>query len=532
MTSRIAQAAGEPFPMPPRIRAMACAAALLAALLLPACGGGGGGGSDPPPGPVVSPYTDPTVYSSAANASVSNPVEIVTTTAQQLAMGGQTYNYTVTAGHLTALALGTGAPRASFFYVAYTLDGAAPATRPVTFFYNGGPGSASVWLHLGSFGPRRLATGVPDANLPTPFALVPNTESLIDTTDLVFVDAVGSGYSTAVAPQTNRTFWGVDDDAEVFRDFVMRYVLVNNRASSPKFLFGESYGGPRTAVLADALETAGVRLAGLVLQSPAMNYNNNCGLGESPSKSCASYVPSYGASGAWYGRSSPSPPQSGLGPFMVQGRDLATQRYGPAVTSYLASGALPDAALLTEMQDFTGLAVARWQSRFNVGADYFRVNLVPGTLIGRYDSRISYADAFATAQSDPSSDLISQSFYVRITEYLSSGLGYTTPSTYTLLSGAIQVWRFGHDGNSLPDTIPDLAAAMAQNPRLKVLAVNGYHDLATPFFSTEQDLARLGMPAAVQVRNYPGGHMTYLDDASRVQMKADLVDFYRSALAN
>ena len=505
---------------------------LAAAVLVLAGCGGGGGGSDapPPPPPVTASYTDPLVYSSAAGASLTAPNEITVATRHQLAINGQALAYTATVGHLSARELGAGAPRASFFYVAYTLDGAAPAARPVTFFYNGGPGSASVWLHLGSFGPRRLATGVPATNLPTPFALVPNAESLLDLSDLVFVDAVGSGYSQAIAPNANRTFWGVDDDAAVFRDFVMTYVAANNRASSPKFLYGESYGGPRAAVMADLLEAAGVRLHGVVLQSPAMNYNSNCGIG-TPTSSCAGYLPSYGASGAWYGRSNPSPPQAQLGPFMDAGRTLTTQQYQPAVATFLSSGALPGEPVIAALQDFSGLAAARWQARFNVGPDYYRQFLVPGTLLGRYDTRIAYADTQATPASDPSSDLIGQSFYFRITEYLGSTLGYTNPSTYTMLSNAIQTWRFAHDGNALPDTIPDLAAALAQNPRLKVLAVNGYHDVATPFFTTEQDLARLGS-SNVQVRNYPGGHMTYLDDTSRAQMKADLAAWYGSALAN
>jgi carboxypeptidase C (cathepsin A) len=499
------------------------------ALVLSGCGGGGGGSDAPPPPPATPSYTDPQVYSSAAGASLSSPNEITAVTRHQLALNGQTLGYTATVGHLTARELGTGAPRASFFYVAYTLDGTAPATRPVTFFYNGGPGSASVWLHIGSFGPRRLATGVPATNLPTPFALVPNDESLLDVSDMVFVDAVGSGYSQAIAPNANRTFWGVDDDAAVFRDFVMSYTMVNNRASSPKFLFGESYGGPRAAVMADLLEAAGVRLHGVVLQSPAMNYNSNCGTG-TPTSSCAGYLPSYGASGAWYGRSNPSPPQDQLGGLMVAGRALATQTYQPAVATWLASGALPAEPVIDALRDFSGLDASRWQARFNVGPDYYRQFLVAGSMLGRYDSRIS-SDTVTNPATDPSSNLIGQSFYFRITEYLGSTLGYTTPSTYTLLGNAIQTWRFAHDGNALPDTIPDLAAALAQNPRLKVLAVNGYHDLATPFFTTEQDLARLGS-GNVQVRNYPGGHMTYLDDTSRAQMRADLAAWYGSALAN
>src|SRR5258705_2160610 len=249
-----------------------------AALLLAACGGGGGGGNSSTPNPPAAVFTDPVTYASGPNASLASAAEITAVTRHQLVLNGVTLNYTATAGHMTAKALGTGAAQASFFYVAYTVDGRDAATRPVTFFYNGGPGSATVWLHLGSFGPKRLAAGAPSTSVPTPFPLVDNAESLLDVSDLVFVDAVGSGLSQAIAPNSNRTFWGVDEDAGAFRDFVMTYAIVMNRAASPKFLFGESYGTTRSAVLANKLEAAGVGLKGVVLQSSVLNYNNNCGL--------------------------------------------------------------------------------------------------------------------------------------------------------------------------------------------------------------------------------------------------------------
>lgn len=510
------------------------AAATSVALLLAACSGGGGGSDPPapPPPPASSNFTDSQVYSSASGASLAAANEITAVSQQRLTLDGQALDYTATVGHMTALQLGTGPVQASFFYVAYTLNAAAPATRPVTFFYNGGPGSATVWLHIGSFGPKRLTTGVPAMTVAPPFPLVDNMESLLDVSDLVFVDAVGSGYSQAIAPHANNTFWGVDSDAAVFRDFVMTYSARNNRAASPKFLFGESYGGPRAAVMADLLEAAGLRLTGVVLQSPALNYNSNCGISASPTLPCTGYVPSYGASGAWFHRSNPSPPAAQIEPFIADVRALATQRYDPAVRSFLATGAQPDGALITEMVNATGMGEPHWRSRFNMGPSYYRLNLVPGTLLGRYDTRVTTPNSGnLNANSDPSSDLIGSSFAIRITQYLGS-LGYTTPSNYALLSNAIETWRWAHEGNELPDTIPDLAAALAQNPRLKVLAVNGYHDVATPFYTTELDLARLGANPNVTVRNYMGGHMTYLDDTSRVRMKSDLAAWYRSALAN
>lgn len=503
-----------------------------AALALAGCGGGGGGSSTAvPPAPPPPTYTDPTIYSSAASASLASASELSSVTRHEIAVGGATLNYTATAGHLTATSLTTGAPDASFFYVAYTLDNRDPATRPVTFFYNGGPGSATVWLHLGSFGPKRLVTGDPATTAPTPFPLVDNAESLLDLSDLVFVDAVGSGLSEAIAPNRNQTFWGVDADAAVFRDFVLRYVAANNRAASPKFLFGESYGTTRSAVLAFLLESAGTHINGVILQSSILNYNNNCSVvAPAVILSCGGYLPTYGATGAWYNLANPSPSVAELPPFVAQMRSLTTDGYDPAVASYITMATAPDFALLMQLANTTGIALNKWQLNFNLGPGYFQTNLVPGTLIGRYDTRVSAAFGSALAsEGDPSSTFITGSFVSAISTYLSSDLQYTNPSVYVLLGNAIQTWNFAHDTLALPDTIPDLAAAMAQNPHLKVLSLNGYHDLATPFFETERDLARLGANPNVQTRFYVGGHMTYLDDGSRVLQKADLAQFYQSS---
>ncbi|MBL8518956.1 MAG: peptidase S10 [Betaproteobacteria bacterium] len=511
------------------------AGVLAAALALAACGGGGGGGdgggvTTPPP---AATFTDPNTYSSAASASLSTPNENVSVTQHTITLNGVALSYTATAGHLTARTLGAaaGAAQASFFYVAYTLNGRDPATRPITFFYNGGPGSASVWLHLGSFGPKRLVTGIPATTAAAPFPLVDNTDSLLDVSDLVFVDAVGSGYSMAIAPNTNQSFWGVDADATVFRDFVMRYTAAFNRGTSPKFLYGESYGGPRAALMAMLLESAGTRLAGVVLQSPAMDYNANCGVVATPNISCAPYLPSYAASGAWHNVATPSPAPAGIPAHMVEMRQLATTQYQPAVQAFLA-GSTPSLPLVNQLVSATGLSQASWLARFNMTAPFFRTNLVNGQLLGRYDARVIATSTSALAsEGDPSQTFINSSFAAGIGNHLTNTLRFTTPSAYVMSSGAINTWNFSHNGRPVPDTIPDLAAAIALNPRLKVLAVGGYHDLATPFFITEQDLARLGNSPNVQVKTYMGGHMTFLDDGSRVAQRADLVQFYQSALA-
>jgi carboxypeptidase C (cathepsin A) len=512
------------------MRLTVAAGGLATAFALGGCGGGGGGGSSA--GNPTPTYFDPTVYSSAAGASLAQAAELGAVTHHQIVVGGTTLVYTATAGHLTAANPMSGLPEASFFYVAYTLDNQAPATRPVTFFYNGGPGSATVWLHLGSFGPRRLVTGDPATTEPAPFPLVDNADSLLDISDLVFVDAVGSGLSEAIAPQMNQSFWGVDADAMAFRDFILRYLAANNRGASPTFLFGESYGTTRSAVLASLLETAGIRVNGVVLQSSILNYNANCGVLPESSVSCAGYVPTYGAVGAYYNLDAPNPADAVLPDFVAQMRAFTTTSYDPAIAQFLAMAVAPTAALLTQLSNMTGIPASEWQFRFNLDPGFYQTNLRPGTLIGLYDARVSAPVGSALAiNGDPSSTLITASFTTVIGSYLASELQYTNPSTYTALSNAIATWNFEHDGLALPDVIPDLATAMAENSKLQVLALNGYHDLVTPFFQTERDLARLGTNPNVQKTFYRGGHMTYLDDRSRVLEKADLVQFYQRATA-
>jgi carboxypeptidase C (cathepsin A) len=473
-------------------------------------------------------FTDPVAYSTSASASLQQAAELTAVTHHKITVGGTVLNYTATAGHMNALALSGAAPEASFFYVAYTLDNQNPATRPVTFFYNGGPGSSTVWLHLGSFGPRRLVTGDPATTEPVPFPLVDNAESLLDTSDLVFVDAVGTGLSEAISPYNNQSFWGVDADAAVFRDFIMRYLTVNGRNASPKFLFGESYGTPRSAVLSNLLESAGVELNGVVLQSSILNYNSNCGVLFPSSVSCEGYLPSYGAVGAWYQLDNPNP--ASLPTYEATLRTFASAQYGPAVSSFLANGTQPSNALLTQLANYTGMRASQWQQVFNMDPGYYQYDLIPGVLIGGYDARVNAPmGSFLASEGDPSSTYLTASFTTQITTYLSSELKYSSSTGYVLESNAINSWDFSHDGQQLPDTIPDLAAAFAQNPALQVLSVNGYHDIVTPFFQTQLDLTRLGTGVNVQTRFYTGGHMTYLDDGSRPLEKADLVQFYQAA---
>lgn len=516
------------------MKSRALRSALPLLVLSLACGGGGGGGSASGPG--MPSYFDSTAYSVAPTASLASAQEKAALSSHSISLGGSSLAYTATVGHLTAKDPVSGQAEASFFYVAYTLDGADPATRPLSFVYNGGPGSSSAYLHLGGFGPKRLVTGDPSTTAPTPFPLVDSADSILDVTDLVFVDPVGTGYSEAIAPNTNQTFWGVDPDAAVLRDFIVRYLAANARQASPKYLFGESYGTPRTAVLADKLEAAGVGLKGLVLQSSILDYYTNPWWDPQAGYNNASLLPSYAAAGAWFHLD--TPPPADLPTYMGTLRSYAADSYGPAVDDFLLHGTLSsgDLALVPQLADDTGIPSAVWSSTnadgecFNLSPDWFQVDLLPGSMLGVYDARVSAPLNSPLSQGgDPSSAFIGPSFTAAVPTYLAS-LGYTNPSSYPLLSDAVNHWDFSHDGQAWPDTIPDLSAALTQDPQLKVFSANGYYDIVTPFFQTEQDLARLGalpFTPALHLYFYGGGHMTYLDDSARPQEAADLKAFYR-----
>jgi carboxypeptidase C (cathepsin A) len=514
--------------------------ATLLATLLTACGGGSGGGNaaqtpatpatpatpvtplppTPPTTPVPGAYADSTVYSSAAGAALANPNENAAVIASRIQLNGQPFDYTATAGHLTASDAASGRASVSFFYVAYSVTAANPATRPLIFFYNGGPGSSSHYLHLGSFGPRRLVTTIPSSKIP-PLQLVDNQETLLPTADLVFVDAVGTGYSQAVAPGSNQDYWGVDQDAAALRDFVRRYIAVNHREASPKFLFGVSYGAPRTAVLANLLETAGTRIDGLILQSAIMDYNSNCGVLDPGATSCAGYIPTYALSSAYHQRAAPVAPDTL--------RSFAGGAYRNAIAAYLSNNVAPPPAVLSQLSALTGLSTLTWQQNFNLQPGYYQQNAVPGQLLGRYDARVSAPNGSALTQDgDPSLTVVNSAFSGSIASYLAGELHYSAASAYAPFIDIINRWNFSHDGKQLPDTIPDLAAALTLNPAMKILAISGYHDLATPFYQTELDLARLGESQSILLKNYTSGHMTYLDDSARRAQQTDLLNFLNS----
>lgn len=476
------------------------------------------------------------------------PPETASVTDHDLSLDGKAIHYKATAGTLL-IDNDDEKPYGSVFYVGYTLAGVTdPRTRPLTFLYNGGPGSASLWLHMGSIGPVRVTTASPEATGAAPYQIVPNQYSLLDKTDLVFVDAVGTGFSRPVGKGTIKNFAGTDQDVQAFARFIQRYVEVNHRWNSPKFLFGESYGTTRSAALVDALENDGMSFNGVILMSTILNYFT---MAPGTDTVFIGNLPSYAAI-AWHyekiahkGRDEKA--------FIDEVRAFARGPYAEA----LAMGQnLPQPqfdAMAAKLATYTGLSAQYIkEANLRVSPSRFRKELLRDQrlIVGRYDARFEGTDVDAAGENpgyDPSSSGITGAFVSAFHDYLDRELKYTTKETYYPHGPKVnQEWdhthrRPGTGGPGGPQGQPlrepyvagDLADAMRKNPRLKVFSANGLFDLATPFFITEFDLGHMELEPKlrgnIEFAYYHSGHMIYLNVDALKQLKSDLAGFYSRA---
>ncbi len=479
------------------------------------------------------------------DSGIPIPPEANSITKHELTMGGQVIRYTATAGNLLVRD-DQDKPNGSIFYVAYTQDGVEGKNRPVTFFYNGGPGAATIWLHMGSFGPVRVITQSPEATAPAPFTWVPNEYSLLDKSDLVFIDAPLCGFSRAVGKGTAKDFAGTDQDIKAFERFIIRYITVNQRWNSPKFLFGESYGTTRSGGLVAALQGDGISFNGVVLLSSILNYNiRNPGY----DTEAVGYFPSFAAIAYHYNKVKHT---GSIAEWVEQARKFARGPYAEALQQgdKLPSAEFNDVA--AKIAAFTGLNVAYVkEARLRISAIRFRKELLreDERTLGRYDARFMGWDPDAAGEtpgSDPSDTGISGVYVGAFHDYSQRELKYTSQETYYLSGpGLNQAWDFKHrppggggprGEQTAPDVAIDLADTIRKNPRLRVFSANGYFDLATPFFATEYDLSHMSLPAKlvgnVEYGYYPAGHMVYLNVDALKEMKADMVKFYAAAQHN
>jgi carboxypeptidase C (cathepsin A) len=494
--------------------------------------------------PPDQPLLDVTPYGSGKDDSVSDGTENAAVTRHTATIGGKTIAYTARAGHLVTTDQYSAHPAATIFYVSFTMDVGNPSTRPVTFFYNGGPGSSSVFLLLGSFGPRRIRTSMPYFTPPAPYAMVDNQDSLLDQTDMVFINPVGTGYSAAIAPGKNKDFWGVDEDARSIKQFVKRYLTAYNRWNSPKFLFGESYGTPRTCVLTWLLHEDGVDLNGVVLQSSILDY--------SQTSNAVGLLPTLAADAWFHKKLAVSRPPSDLPAFMKAVEEFARGPYASA----LAAFPKVDDGVLQALSEFVGippLVLKYWQLDVSTGnGTTFLTSLLQdnGLAVGAYDGRVTAEDTGIAGSIDPESGgndptmtAVGGVYTAMWNVYLNDELKFTSTSPFMDLNDqAFLNWNFSHvdptgaqkGGIGSLYTAGDLAAAMALNPYLKVFSANGYYDSVTPFFQTILNFENMPLknpqaPGNLTIHNYPSGHMVYLDDKSRSAMKSDLAKFYDGA---
>ena len=484
--------------------------------------------------------TDKTHQAGTSDDATPPAKEAATRTQHSVSIGGHSIKYTATAGTLI-IRDDKGEPQASVFYVAYTVDGAKADKRPVTFLYNGGPGSSSMWLHMGSFAPMRIETASPEATSPAPYHLVPNSDSLLDKTDLVFVDAVGTGYSRPLGKATGKDFWGVDQDISAFSRAIQRYVSVNQRWNSPKFLYGESYGTTRSAALVDALQEKGMTFNGVILMSSILNYGIRI---PGYDELFAGYLPTYAAA-AWYHNKIPNKPAD-LKTFVDQVRAWANGPYAAALAQGQNLPAAEVDAVANQLAAYTGLSVEYVkEANLRIEPSRFRKELLRDQrlTLGRYDSRFTGTDPDAAGETpdyDASDAGISGAFVSAFHDYVDKELNYHTDLDYRPTFGDINKdWDWKHKAADVMRPLPlayvagDLAHAMRTNPNLKVLSVNGYYDFATPFSITEFDLAHMNLDPSLrgnlQFLYYPSGHMIYLNTDALKQLKTDVSHFYDHA---
>ncbi len=482
------------------------------------------------------------------DAPLPIPAETKSETKHDWTAGSRPVHYTATAGNLL-IKDDEDKANGSIFYVAYTEDGVGAKSRPVTFLYNGGPGSATIWLHMGSVGPIRVVTESPKATGPAPYSWVENQYSLIDKTDLVFIDAPLTGFSRAVGKGTAKDFAGVDQDVKAFEKFIIRYITVNQRWESPKFLFGESYGTPRSAALVAALNNDGVEFNGVVLLSSILNYNvRDPGYDIDPK----TYLPSYAAIAWFYNK---VPHTGTMKEFVQKAREFSRGPYSAALDQ--GDRLPPDQfdEIAKQVAGFTGLSVQYVKdTKLRVSATRYRKELFrdDDTILGRYDARFQAFDVDAAGEYpgfDPSDTGISGVYVGAFHDYIQSELKYMSSEPYNLQGPGInENWDWHHrpsgggpgggggrGGQLQPDTVIDLGDAMRKNPHLKVFSANGWFDLATPFFGTEHDIAQMMLPPSiasnVSFGYYPAGHMVYLNVDALKEMHADLEKWYPEAVA-
>ncbi|MGL5862585.1 MAG: S10 family peptidase [Phycicoccus sp.] len=492
--------------------------------------------------------------SATADAATANPPGAETTdpapptddlvsTHHTLAVGRRRIRYTATMGRVVLReevyddGVFTGhRAKAEMSMTSYVVDAPAGARRPVTFAFNGGPGSSSVWLHLGLLGPRRVDSGDVGALTPPPYGLLDNPQSLLAVSDLVFIDPVSTGYSRAVEGGKPKDYHGFAADLASVGELIRLWTTRHGRWLSPKFLAGESYGTLRAAALADHLQSEhalfvnGVILVSSVLDFATIDFDFQ------NDRAHADFLPSYAAAAHYHGRHG----RRSLTSVLADAEQYASRDYPWALSQGSRLTAAERAEHVTRLAGLVGLS-EEYVDRADLRVEHVRffTELLRdrGLAVGRLDTRFTGPLGSGVAESwdaDPSMDAISGPYAAAWNHYVRAELGYESDLPYTQLSmRAHQEWSYKEFEAKPVDVRPRLARAMRANPHLRVHVSSGHFDGATPYFATEDTLAHLQLPASlrgnIEHAYYPAGHMMYVHEPSRVQQSHDLADFVRHA---
>lgn len=484
-----------------------------------------------------------------APAKPQPPTDVIRQTRHSVTIGGREIHYTATAGRIVLKAEDETEgekPKASVFFVAYTVDRPASAseaehaaTRPITFAFNGGPGSSSVWLHLGVLGPRRVIMEEDGQPLPPPYRLVNNEFSILDKTDLVFIDPVTTGFSRAVPGEKDKQFHGFKPDIESVGDFIRLYVSRYHRWASPRYLAGESYGTTRAAGLSGYLqERHGLYLNGIMLISVVLNFMT---LDFVPGNDLPHilFLPTFTAT-AWYHGRLESDLQADLDRTLAEVEAFALGDYTLAL---MQGDALPDdhrRQIAARLARYTGLSVDYVeQTNLRINIHRFVKELLrhERRTVGRLDSRYTGIDRDAAGEQheyDPSYAAIQGPYTGQLNDYVRRELGFDSDLPYEILSGRVYPWAFDQHQNEYVNVGETLRKAMSMNPHLRVFVANGYYDLATPYLATRYTFNHLELDPSrrgnITMTHYEAGHMMYIHDPSLAQLKRDLDAFLDQAV--
>ncbi len=444
-------------------------------------------------------------------------------------------SYTATVGMLP-LKSDLGETEAGIFYTAYTKDGSEnPSERPIMFSFNGGPGSSSVWLHLGVVGPKRVAM-LKDGSLPAPpYKLVDNPETWLEHTDLVFIDPVGTGYSRPAKKDGGKNYWSLEGDVNSIAEFIRLYLSRSERWASPVYLVGESYGTTRAAGLAGKLIGNGIALSGIVLVSSILNFQT-ARFHKGNDLPYLLFLPTYTAT-AWY---------HGLLPHFKTLKDALKEAEAFVENDYLVALAAGDRlpkkerkAIVDKLVKLTGLSadyIEATELKINIHRFCKELLRKEKRTVGRLDSRFKGIDEVSATENpehDPAMTAILPPYTAMINDYLTRTLKWKTDVPYYIFNPG-QLWKewgWGDAGNGHPDTSEALRGALSKNPYMKVFIASGYYDLATPYFATEHTMAHLGLDPSlrsnIQTAYYEAGHMMYIDEGCLDQLQKDVAKFLK-----